>query len=88
MTDDDALTLWLGATRYYMGRMTYAVSNFCDLLISAWPNLPENTRKLIQRDLTEEMARDDEDRAENREYKRLGHDCDRAQWDRVRRLWC
>ena len=24
---------------------------------------------------------------EGRDYKPLGHDCDRAQWEKVRRLW-
>ena len=30
MTDDQQLTLWLGATRYYLGRETYAVGQDCD----------------------------------------------------------
>ena len=87
MRDEDALTLWLGATRYYLGRMTYAVSNYCDLLRREWPNLPEQTRNLIQRDVEEEFVRDDNDRAEGRQYTALGHDCDRAEWEKVRRLW-
>lgn len=85
--DADALTLWLGATRYYLGRMTYAVSNYCELLRREWPNLPERTRNLIQRDVEEEFVRDDNDRAEGRQYKALGHDCDRKEWEKVRMLW-
>ena len=80
-------TLWVGALRYYMGRMTYAVEEFCELLIAEWPNLDDRTKELIRRDLGEQMARDDKDRAENRNYKRLGHDCDRASWERVSKLW-
>ena len=93
MTESQSTTLWLGALRYYMGRMTYAVSEFCDMLIAEWPNLPEPTRNLIQRDLMQEINIDNQDRAEERDtgkpryYKRLGHDCDRAAWDRVAKLW-
>lgn len=87
MTDDQMTTLWLGAFRYYCGRMTYAVSDFTDLLIRVWPSLPEYTRKLIQRDLEEEFQRDNHARAEKCQYKPLGQDCDRAQWEQVRALW-
>lgn len=86
MTDDELTTLWLGATRYYMGRMSYAVSDFCDLLRNQWPSLPERARNLIMRDVKQEIAADDDDRASGREYFRLGHDCDRKQWDKVASL--
>lgn len=85
--DEQITTLWLGAFRYYLGRMTYAVGDFCDLLIAEWPSLPDRTKNLIQRDLTEAFARDDEQRADGKEYLQLGHDCDRQQWERVRKLW-
>lgn len=47
MTADDLTTLWIGATRYYLGRMTYAVSDYCAMLRSQWHALPESTRTLI-----------------------------------------
>ena len=94
MNDDQELTLWVGATRYYTGRMTYAVSGFVDLLVQEWPKLPEHARAIIARDLDEEFARDDFVRARleaegcEKTYPfPLGHDCDRAQWERVRRLY-
>jgi hypothetical protein len=87
MKPADELTLWLGATRYYMGRMTYAVSSFCELLIEQWPALNEDTRYLIQRDLEREFAKDDEMRQQKSQFLPLGQDCDRAEWERVRRLW-
>lgn len=87
MTDDQMTTLWLGAFRYYCGRMTYAVFDFTELLIQAWPGLPVYTQALIQRELEAEFIRDDCARAENREYRPLGHDCDRESWRRVRALW-
>jgi len=86
MKPADELTLWLGATRYYMGRMTYAVSSFCELLIEQWPALNEDTRYLIQRDLEREFAKDDEMRQQKSQFLPLGQDCDRAEWERVRRL--
>ena len=87
MNDGQQTTLWLGAFRYYRGRMTCAVSDFCGLLISAWGTLPDGTRNLIKRELEEAFKLDDEARNDGREYKPLGHDCDRAQWQRVRSLW-
>ena len=91
LTDDQKTTLWLGAFRYYCGRMTYAVGDFCEILIAVWPELPDRTRVLIQRDLTEEFRHDDEQRADDvdgtRHYKRLGHDVDRKQWEKVQALW-
>lgn len=82
MNPQDELTLWVGATRYYMGRMTYAVSNFCSLLISEWPNLGPLTRSLIERDLKDEIERDDRSRESGRTGT-LGMDCDRAEWNNV-----
>ena len=87
MKPADELTLWLGATRYYMGRMTYAVSSFCELLIEQWPALNKDTRYMIQRDLEREFEKDDEMRQQKSEFLPLGQDCDRAEWERVRRLW-
>lgn len=87
MNDYQTTTLWLGAFRYYCGRMTYAVSDFCDLLIANWPMLPEATKKLIQRDLEEEFGRDDEARERHSDYLPLGNACDRMKWEQVRALW-
>lgn len=87
MNEFQMTTLWLAAFRYYCGRTSYAVSDFCDLLISMWPTLPERTQSLIRRDLEEVFVRDDEARSSGSEYKPLGHDCDRHAWERVRALW-
>ena len=82
---DDLMAV--AAFRYCLGRMTYIVSDCADWLIEQWPNIAENARKIIQRDLEEAFKRDDEARADGQDYKPLGHDCDRAQWEKVRRLW-
>ena len=87
MAPQDELTLWVGATRYYLGRMTYAVSDFCNLLIGSWNELSENTKTIIQRDIEEEFVRDDESRARGDSFHPLGHDMDRKSWEHVRKLW-
>ncbi len=92
MTDDQQLTLWLGATRYYLGRRTYAVADFCGMLRRQWAFLPEATRKIIERDVGEAFQLDDEMRRWGPErdasrWRPLGDDCDRKQWERVRALW-
>lgn len=73
----------IAAFRYCLGRRTYIVGDCADWLIEQWANLDSNVRAVIERDLREEVKRDDEARAENREHKPLGHDCDRADWLRV-----
>lgn len=75
------------AVRYCIGRMTYITSDCADWLCEVWPLLPEGARTCVQRDVEEAFARDDEDRAAGSDYKALGHDCDRASWERVRKLW-
>lgn len=77
----------IAATRYCLGRMTYIVADCADWLIKIWPLLSADTRNIIQRDIDEAFARDDEDREAGRQYTALGHDCDRAEWARVRALW-
>lgn len=86
LTPDQQSTLWIGATRYYMGRMSYAVPSFCDLLKQEWDRLPKHTQDIIRRDLMEEFERDDRARAEGWDYKPLGHDCDRVQWESVKKM--
>jgi hypothetical protein len=89
MNNEQKLTLWLGATRYYLGRMSYAVSTFTSLLCQEWKNIPKQTQDLIMRDIEEEFARDDAYRELNRStnFRPLGMDCDRASWELVRGLW-
>ena len=77
----------VAAFRYCLGRMTYIVGDCERWIFANWEHFPENVRKLIQREVEEEIKRDDEARADGRDYKPLGHDCDRAAWERVRKLW-
>lgn len=90
ISDDDheALTLWVGATRYYLGRMTYAVSDFTQMLIKHWPQLPPKTQAIITRDIEEAFAKDaKENNTALYLFHPLGHDCDRREWEKVRALW-
>jgi hypothetical protein len=89
LTDQQLTTLWLGSFRYHCGRTSYAVSDFCEMLIQEWETIPENCQNLIKRDLEEAFARDDRARAdsESLSLRALGHDCDRAEWEQVRKLW-
>jgi hypothetical protein len=77
----------IAAFRYCLGRMTYIVGDCASWLIKIWPYLSKETQNIIKRDLEEAFTRDDEDREAGRDYKALGHDCDRAEWSRVRKLW-
>lgn len=91
MNDQQLLTLWVGSFRYYLGRQTYAVSDFCDLLIQEWENLPANCKSIIQRDLNEAFDRDDRSRdlfaGNGSKMWALGDDCDRAQWEKIKELY-
>ena len=77
----------LAAFRYCLGRMNYIVGDCERWIFENWEHFPEYVKKLIQREVEKEINRDDEARAEGREHKPLGHDCDRAAWIRVRSLW-
>ncbi len=89
MNDEQTLTLWLGSFRYYLGRRTYAASEFCQLLIQEWDNLPERTQKLIECELEYVFDKDECQRkviGSTVPYA-LGMDCDRAEWEKVRKLY-
>ena len=77
----------MAAFRYCLGSRTYIVGACADWLIDIWPMLSENTRSVIRRDLEAEFKRDDDARAYDYEHKPLGWDCDREDWERVRKLW-
>lgn len=75
------------AFRYCLGRQTYIVGACADWIVENWKRFPEGPRAVIQRDLEEEFKRDDQARAHGEDYKPLGWDCDRRDWERVRALW-
>lgn len=81
------------AFRYALGRMSTAPSTCADWLVAHWHLVPARTRAIIIRDLEEAFDRDDRFKAhekntiELKNWRPLGHDCDRAQWARVRALY-
>lgn len=77
----------VAAVRYCIGRTSYIVSDCCDWLIKIWMDLLPNTRAVIQRDIDEAFEKDNSARAEKRNYRPLGWDCYRKEWERVRKLW-
>ena len=80
---DDLEMLWIGSFRYYLGRMTISTHSYCDALMRNWSSIPERGRYVIERDLLEEIKRDDLDRVSGSEHKALGHDCDSQKWREV-----
>lgn len=77
----------VAAVRYCIGRMTYIVGDCADWIIANWKDWPESTQASIKRDIEEAFDSDDKAREEGRDYKPLGWDSDRKEWERVRRLW-
>lgn len=84
----EAHTLLIAATRYFMGRRTIAAGHFAQHELAAhWDKIPEQTQRVIQRDLEEAFKSDDEARANGDSFRWLGDDCDRAAWDCVRQAY-
>lgn len=77
----------IAAFRYCLGRQTYIVAHCRDWLSDNWHSIPENTRGIIQRDLEEAFADDDNSRAAGEKHHRLGMDFDRGAWAHIRRLY-
>lgn len=73
----------IAAFRYCLGRKTYIVGDCAEWLCEQWPSLPRNVQSVIERDLREAFARDDEARRNGDAVKPLGWGCDRAEWMRV-----
>lgn len=73
--------------RYVLGRMTYAVSQWCDWAVDNWDDIPEGEKNIVIRELEEAFDQDDSARDSGRPFLPLGHDCDRRQWERVRSLY-
>lgn len=74
------------AFRYCLGRRTYIVGECANWLVQHWNEFRPQTRELIQRELAEAFVHDNKARHEGESFKPLGDDCDRAEWERVRRL--
>jgi len=82
MNDDTLNVLWIGAFRYYLGRMTASVHSFCDSMIKEYDSIPDQAKGIIKRDLIQAFADDDRKREKETDHHfyPLGHDVDRAKW--------
>ena len=92
LTEDEMSILVIGSFRYHLGRMTYAVSEFVSLLEKLWPELDQNTRNVITRDLESAFEKERhliEIYKDNTEKKNspLGMEMDRIEWLKVRKLY-
>ena len=83
----DEHILVISTTRYYLGRRSMGVSSFTRRLAKAWGEIPEHTRRILRRDIEREFQRDDWARAEGKDMRFLGDDCDRKSWEDVREAW-
>ena len=87
------LVFW--SFRYFLGRMTIATCCFAKDLAKGWKYLNPKVQAIIKNELEKEFERDDaarKDILENEKsiYKNflpLGHDCDRAAWQKVREAY-
>ena len=71
------------AIRYCVGRRTYIVGECVDWIIANWSDWPGDVKNVIQRDLEQEFER----AAQKSDWKLLGDDCDKREWEKVRALW-
>jgi len=83
LTQQELDTLFLQSFRYCLGRTSYAVSDYCSMLITHKDSLSDSTLSCIKRELKDAFAKDDCDREFNYSYRTLGHDCDRDSWSFV-----
>lgn len=74
------------AVDYCLGRQTYIVGMCADWLEENWCKFSPKACDLIQRRVEEAFSKDDEARVTGGRFA-LGSDCDRRDWERVRKLW-
>ena len=80
----------IDSIRYCIGRMSYQVGVTCDWLIQNWDIIPKYTQNVIAKDIEKEIEYDNKCREAPKDkytHYPLGHDCDRAKWEEVRKLW-
>ena len=73
----------IDAVRYAIGRRSYQVGITAAWVRCSWNMLNEHTQAIIRQDIEGEFAA--AERTGN--YSHIGYDCDRKEWEDVRRLW-
>ena len=82
---DDLMVL--AAFRHCLGKRMYMVQDCADWLIINWSKFDDAVKDSIKRELEESFLYDDSCRLNNDEFRYLGDNCDRLDWERVRALW-
>ena len=59
------------------------VGDWCDWFVSNYESIPESEMAIVRRELKEAFKQDDNARDRHWDWKPLGMDCDRKQWERV-----
>lgn len=83
MNNYNIAILWIGAYRYYCGRMTSATHDFIEILLENWHRLPKRAQDIIKRDLEREFESDNNSRWYGDDHHPLGTDYERQKWGQV-----
>ena len=80
MLTEEESEIYFCAFRYCLGRMTYVVSDYCEEATRKIRQITDHFLLLLEKELSEAIHKDDEQRAKGEPYKTLGWDCDRDHW--------
>ena len=80
MLTEEESEIYFCAFRYCLGRMTYVVSDYCEEATRKIRQITDHFLLLLEKELSEAIQKDDEQRANGEPYKTLGMDCDRGDW--------
>ena len=80
MLTEEESEIYFCAFRYCLGRMTYVVSDYCEEATRKIRRITNHFLLLLEKELSEAIQKDDEQRAKGEPYKTLGMDCDRVDW--------
>jgi hypothetical protein len=72
--------IYFYAFRYCLGRMTYAVTDFCQQATKVIVEIKTHDLELMDKEITEAEQRHNE----GPDMNWLGHDCDRREWLKFR----
>ncbi|MCI5779823.1 MAG: hypothetical protein MR051_08445 [Lentisphaeria bacterium] len=80
MFTDAESQIYFCAFRYCLGRRTYVVSNYCEEASQKVRQITDHFLLLLEKELSEAIHEDNEQRAKREQYRTLGWDCDRYHW--------
>ena len=72
--------IYFCAFRYCLGRMSDVVSDYYEEATRKIRQITDHFLLLLEKELSEAILKDDEERAKGEPYKTLGWDCDRSYW--------